>query len=243
MPASGMIVWAPLLRKSYFALVSWKQVTNLMAKFWWCLFCLASPYSMQGVFVSWVFNQLGSMIHNLAPSIAAFTCMGRYPFTAFTKPSGMTWWHQPTDWPPRSSNTKTVRMSWGPQTKGTNSAQELSVLTCDILNMTSSPTKKKTYLLKKYWQMFGGNCFFFWKIFRLKSCTYTYANKIIRAIFLIPWFPRILLGRVWPTNWHPGVSCEIAPTRPGRPWQEVILSATGGSSLVNVQRPCFPAVG
>lgn len=122
-------------------------------------------------------------------------------------------------------------------------AQALSVLTCDILNMTSSPTKKKTYLLKKYWQMFGGNCFFFWKIFRLKSCTYTYANKIIRAIFLIPWFPRILLGRVWPTNWHPGVSSEIAPTRPGRPWQEVILSATGGSSLVNVQRPCFPAVG
>lgn len=207
------------------------------------LFCLASPYSMQGVFVSWVFNHSGDLwFIILHPVLRLLRAWGDTPLLPLLNRQG---WHGDINPPTDLQGAQTPRLFVCPEGPKRKEQIRTSVERFNMRHIKHDifPNKKKTYLLKKYWQMFGGNCFFFWKIFRLKSCTYTYANKIIRAIFLIPWFPRILLGRVWPTNWHPGVSSEIAPTRPGRPWQEVILSATGGSSLVNVQRPCFPAVG
>lgn len=78
MPASKMIVWAPLPRKSYFALVSWKQVTNLIAAFWWCFIlpCF-TLFNARRFSILSLQPFGGSMIHNLAPSIAAFTCRKR----------------------------------------------------------------------------------------------------------------------------------------------------------------------
>ena len=159
MPASGMIVWAPLLRKSYFALVSWKQVTNLMAKFWLFYFALLHLIQCKAFLYleSSTSGDLWFII--LHPVLRLLRAWGDTPLLPLSKPSGMTWWHQPTDWPPRSSNTKTVRMSSGPKRHGAlkelKSLKRVSVLTCGMLKMTSSPTTKIIPILKNYWFFAG----------------------------------------------------------------------------------------